>query len=319
MANREHERRKHARAMLSKSGYAVGGALSGDISDRTGPMIAKGVHQHEGNMHPGIKQTRLKLKDGGSCGGFKSGGRADKLARGGKTKKTHKGTTINIVTMPHGGAPGGPPQMGAAPPPMPPRPPMAPPPGAGAPPPGPGAMPPPGMAPKPPGMMKKGGHVKHKKRALGGGTGVPVSGMPNAFPPMTQGAPPGGMPGGQPPNPQAIQAMLAARQAQMQGGAGMPPGGPSPMGGMGHPPMGAGSGMPPQMPQGMPPGGMPQRPMMPPPGGMPGMGGAPSAMAGMRPPGMKKGGKITPPHLTGGGRARLEKAEHEAKSAGGKR
>lgn len=133
----------------------------------------------------------VKLATGGSTGSFKrgghakkeeevkvegkaSGGRLDKYARGGGTKKHGKGhhTHINIMVAPKGGdaAPspglgaGGPPPMaGGAPPMMPPKAPMGPPPGgpmgAGAPglPPG---MPPPGAGgPKPPGMMKRGGKV----------------------------------------------------------------------------------------------------------------------------------------------------------------
>jgi hypothetical protein len=100
--------------------------------------------------------------------GKASGGRLDKRARGGGTKKHGKGhhTHINIMVAPKGGdgAPppglgGGGPPIGGAPP-MVPKAPMGPPIGGpmGAGPPG---LPPPGAAgpPKPPGMMERGGKV----------------------------------------------------------------------------------------------------------------------------------------------------------------
>lgn len=129
----------------------------------------------------------VKLATGGSAGTFKrgghakeeaevkaegkaSGGRLDKRARGGGTKKGGKGhhTHINIMVAPKGGDAAPPPGLGAGGPPPPPmaggappmvpKGPMPPPPGgpmggAGGPP----GMPPPGM--KPPGMMKSGGKV----------------------------------------------------------------------------------------------------------------------------------------------------------------
>jgi hypothetical protein len=103
--------------------------------------------------------------------GKASGGRLDKYARGGATKKHGKGhhTHINIVVAPKGGDAAPPPGLGAGGPPMGgpgapmvPKAPMGPPPGAlGAGPPGmPPGMPPPGAGgPKPPGMMRRGGKV----------------------------------------------------------------------------------------------------------------------------------------------------------------
>lgn len=92
--------------------------------------------------------------------GRASGGRLDKMARGGKAKGGKKhGNHVNIaIVNPKGGAEAGAaPALGGAPPPLAsPRPPMGPPMGAppGLPPGG-----PPGMPPKPPGMMKKGGRA----------------------------------------------------------------------------------------------------------------------------------------------------------------
>lgn len=102
--------------------------------------------------------------------GRASGGRLDKMARGGKTKGGKKhGNHVNIaIVNPKGGAEAGAaPALGGAPPPSPLRPPMGPPMGAppGLPPGG-----PPGMPPKPPGMMKKGG------RAYARGGKVPMKG-----------------------------------------------------------------------------------------------------------------------------------------------
>lgn len=164
------------------------------------------THPYQANreMHPGQKRGKQRMKE--ACGGSvkyatggavksskpathaaggevkavgkASGGRLDKLARGGRTKKGGKGnhTKINIIVAPKGGgdagAPpdlgaGAPPPMGA--PPMVPKGPMGPPPGAlGAGPPG---MPP----PKPPGMMSKGGKIAAIKKlglTAGSATGV---------------------------------------------------------------------------------------------------------------------------------------------------
>ncbi len=114
--------------------------------------------------------------------GKASGGRLDKFARGGRSKKSGKGnhTHINIMVAPKGGADAGalppdgglpPPPMGA--PPMVPKGPMGPPPGAlGAGPPG---MPPGMPPPKPPGMMSTGGKIYPlKKVPLKGGASTGV-------------------------------------------------------------------------------------------------------------------------------------------------
>lgn len=149
-------------------------------------------------MNPGQKRGKQRMKE--ACGGAvkyatggaiksvkvsahaaggevkavgkASGGRLDKLARGGRTKKGGKGnhTHINIMVAPKGGADAGaglPPDLGAgAPPmgapPMVPKGPMGPPPGAlGAGPPG---MPPGMPPPKPPGMMASGGKIVALKK-----------------------------------------------------------------------------------------------------------------------------------------------------------
>ena len=121
--------------------------------------------------------------------GKASGGRLDKFARGGRTKKGGKGnhTKINIMVAPKGGADAGlPPDLGAgAPPmgapPMVPKGPMGPPPGAlGAGPPG---MPPGMPSPKPPGMMSTGGKIYPLKKVAikGGDNGVGRLGKKRAY------------------------------------------------------------------------------------------------------------------------------------------
>lgn len=144
-------------------------------------------------MNPGQKRGKQRMKE--ACGGAvkyatggaiksvkvsahaaggevkavgkASGGRLDKLARGGRTKKGGKGnhTHINIMVAPKGGADAGaglPPDLGAGAPPMVPKGPMGPPPGAlGAGPPG---MPPGMPPPKPPGMMASGGKIVALKK-----------------------------------------------------------------------------------------------------------------------------------------------------------
>jgi len=124
--------------------------------------------------------------------GKASGGRLDKLARGGRTKKGGKGnhTKINIMVAPKGGIPdaGLPPDLGAgAPPPAamgPPKVPMGPSPGLGAglPGAGPGAGPPmPGM--NPPGMMSTGGKIYPLKKVAvkGGDNGMGRLGKKRAY------------------------------------------------------------------------------------------------------------------------------------------
>ena len=122
-----------------------------------------------------------------------------------------------------------------------------------------------------PGMEKRGGKVEHKKRARGGSTGKGEGkGKVNVIVHT----------GSQEALQQGMRmgAAMGARQAAGQ----MAP--------------------KPPMPPGAPMGGMPQQPMG---GGMP-PGGAP----GMRPPGLKTGGKVKYPHPNAGGggaAGRLEK------------
>jgi len=120
--------------------------------------------------------------------GKASGGRLDKLARGGRTKKGGKGnhTKINIIMAPKGDAGAPPPDLGAGPPPMGappmvPKGPMGPPPGAlGAGPPG---MPPGMPPPKPPGMMSTGGKIYPLKKVAvkGGDNGMGRLGKKRAY------------------------------------------------------------------------------------------------------------------------------------------
>lgn len=150
----ERKGRKHARAMLNKAGYfKLGGHVKGEKK-----MVEDGVHEHESALHKGKPKTKLKLRDGGKAEGGEPKMRADRLARGGRSKG-HKGgkshVTVNVVNahpqakpvpvpvpVPAGGPGGGPP------------------PGAMAPP-GAGPMPPPDQGP-PPGM-NRGGKVKKAK------------------------------------------------------------------------------------------------------------------------------------------------------------
>lgn len=156
---------------------------------------AKSTSASKFKMMTGKKSSGQSHPDGGSdakaasmknerSGEYKVGGavsspRADKFARGGKTKGKHgKGTHINIaVVAPHGKDAGGmPPGLPSGPPPGMPMPP----PGAGGPPPGmppmghpPGAGGPPGL---PPGMppMKRGGvaYAKGGKVPMKAGAGT---------------------------------------------------------------------------------------------------------------------------------------------------
>jgi hypothetical protein len=129
-------------------------ASGGKVDDGKKDLLNKVISVHKAE-HREIKAE-----------GKSTGGRLDKYARGGGTKKHSKGhhTHINIMVAPKGGDAGPSPDLGAGgpppmAPPMVPKAPMGPPPGAlGAGPPGmPPGMPPPGM--KPPGMMKRGGKV----------------------------------------------------------------------------------------------------------------------------------------------------------------
>ena len=165
MAHPHHQHRahKHSRERVKDILKGCGGrahARGGHVNDKTALRAAKSIVKHE--------QEEIH--------GKARGGRLDKYARGGRTKKPH--TQVNVaVVAPHGrGSPGGlgagpiggPPTPGGAPPPRPPMgPPGAMPPGGlppglmGGPPPGGGL--PPGLPPRPP--MKRGGRVK---KARGG-------------------------------------------------------------------------------------------------------------------------------------------------------
>ncbi len=141
-----HAGRKRAQQMSKR--FKKGGRVHGDEAEDK-KLIKKMLKEEE--------KKEVKVE------GKKSGGRLDKYARGGRTKK---GTHINILVAPHGGSsspaagaapgapPGLPPGAGAGPPPHPPMPPPGGP--TGGPPGGP-PMPPPGM--KPPGMMRRGGRA----------------------------------------------------------------------------------------------------------------------------------------------------------------
>jgi hypothetical protein len=168
MDTRESPRRKKARGLLLRHGYAVGGHVK--------QTVAAAVHKHERHDHKGKKLT--KLKRGGAAEGGEPRLRADKPRRaaGGRAKKA--GTKIIIVNghpqpvaiprpvpVPTGAAPAAPamsPQAAARPPmPSPMMPPM---PGGALPP---GAVPPPGMA-RP--MAQRGGRMgltAGAKNALG--------------------------------------------------------------------------------------------------------------------------------------------------------
>ncbi len=178
--------RERAADLIERSGYGRPRHARGGDSDyaQDVALVAKGVHAHERAMHPGRKETRLKLSSGGHAGGGMAPARLDKSSRG---RGKRDAPQVNIAVVPHSGMGGGPGMggMGAMPPPaVPPRPPMpAPPPPAVPPRPpmvGPGLAPAPGMPPGGMGMpggmaprpmgMRRGGHTRERK-AQGGMTG----------------------------------------------------------------------------------------------------------------------------------------------------
>jgi hypothetical protein len=99
MTNRDSARRKKARGLLLRHGYAVGGHVD--------QAIAEAVHAHEKHDHKGKRLTKLTLrrglKRGGAADEAKPKQRADKPRRaavdsysqGGRAKKA--GTKIIIV------------------------------------------------------------------------------------------------------------------------------------------------------------------------------------------------------------------------------
>ncbi len=157
----EHPKRKAARDLMRRTGYAnTGGHFSAKEDDREDKaMISKGVHEHESHLHADEPKTKLKLKSGGVAEGDAPRARSDKKPRG------KPGVKINIIIA-GGGDKGQPPA-----PPMPPHAMMPPPHPMPMPPPGAGpGGPPPPMGVIPPGAggpagLKKGGRAK---RAVGG-------------------------------------------------------------------------------------------------------------------------------------------------------
>lgn len=309
----EHEKRKRARALLTKSGYAMGGHLSkraDEIADKH--EITEAVHEHEGNMHPGKKKTRLRLRDGGAAEGMMAHSRSDRKPRGAKAKgKGH--TTVNVVVA------GQHPKPQPVPVPVP-----VPPDGGGGPmpPPSVGGAPPPGMpmgAKRGGKTYKKGGAVKatRKRYAVGG----PVAGMaPNAVSPAgvvptavnagSVGQMPGGVDGpmvtAQNPNmQQPWMQNFEQNHPGMQGGT-WPPTQGSGNGWMGNrfgnPNAGGGPGLRPNGPN---VGAPVATPGMNPATGYPPI--TPLAVASH-----KRGGTVKGPDFeggAGGGLGRLEKAE----------
>lgn len=151
-----HSQRQKAHHMLSRAGYARGGAASGigrEDKAEDAAMVRKGVAEHESALHKGSPKTKLKLASGGAVSGHAAPQRLDKRARGGamKGKKSKPQVTVNVIS------PSNPGINAPAPAPLP----MPPPPMGGPPPSGPlpgGMTPPP--PPPPMGGMRRGGTVK---------------------------------------------------------------------------------------------------------------------------------------------------------------
>jgi hypothetical protein len=91
MTKPESPRRKKARGLLLRHGYAVGGHVK--------QAIAEAVHAHERHDHKG--RTLTKLRRGGAAEGAEPTARADKPRRaaGGRNKKA--GTKVIIVNAGH--------------------------------------------------------------------------------------------------------------------------------------------------------------------------------------------------------------------------
>ena len=167
MKGTRHGMNEKARHHLRRSGYKVGGHTdkAADVA-----LIGKAFSEHDSQLHGG-KKTHLKLRDGGAVEGLKTGGRLDKMARGGHKKgKPH--VTVNVMNHPQQpispqippipvGLPAGGPRPTPAPPPM----------GAGGPPGG----PPLGGGPMGPGGMKSGGRLSGRaapKMTAGAASGL---------------------------------------------------------------------------------------------------------------------------------------------------
>jgi hypothetical protein len=147
------------KAISRRNGY---GPVESE-NERVGVVDAQSPEAKEDDW--GTAALRKKRKRGGKVEGSEPRHRMDMphRAHGGKVAK--KGTTVNVIVAPQGGAPGGAPPMPppGAPPMMPPRPPMAPPMAPA------GGMPPPGAAP--PMMPRKDGGRVHMTAGAGSGEG----------------------------------------------------------------------------------------------------------------------------------------------------
>ena len=86
-ARKDHERYARRR---------VGGAMKDDEAQDK-KMIAKAVHEHEANDHPGKPKTKLRLKRGGNVKGKKPSMRLDKRARGGRMAHKHGKPSVAVV------------------------------------------------------------------------------------------------------------------------------------------------------------------------------------------------------------------------------
>lgn len=164
---KKHGMNEKARHLMRRTGYKAGGSMHSDKAEDVA-MLKKAFSEHDSQLHGG-KKTHLKLQTGGEVTGRKSGGRLDKMARGGRKKAN---VTVNVMNHPQTPiAPSIPPiPVGLAGAGAGPRPPMPPPGPAAGPAIGGGAPGVPPMGPRP-GMMKKGGRVPHMTAGAGSGEG----------------------------------------------------------------------------------------------------------------------------------------------------
>jgi hypothetical protein len=91
MTKPESPRRKKARGLLLRHGYAVGGHVK--------QAIAEAVHAHERHDHKG--KTLTKLKRGGAAEGAEPAARADKPRRAAGDRNKKAGTKVIIVNAGH--------------------------------------------------------------------------------------------------------------------------------------------------------------------------------------------------------------------------